>query len=164
MKHLKFKIQILIFLIILIGYIESSKVRSRSRSRHKIKNDKSAFKSTKANNSKDGPLSWDLLADPKALETLLKSENNNLNFLGSTGSSGQNNTAPVRQPTQTIQQVFNTNTSIDENQQSKTFRSVGPFDNTTINKDGRKYSQIFHHTEEGHNFKPGFYGSSRLTR
>lgn len=50
-----------------------------------------------------------------------------------------------------------------ENKKSKTFWRVGAFDDSTVNISGVKYSPIYYNQADK-NYKPGFYGSIRLTR
>ena len=53
--------------------------------------------------------------------------------------------------------------ALDENQQSSTFRTVGPNEDSTVNYKGKKYSDLYQNSSSS-NMKAGFYGKSRLTR
>ena len=54
-------------------------------------------------------------------------------------------------------------TILSENQKSKTFRSVGPFEDSTKYYNGKKYSQMYR-TPVSRDTRSGYYGRSRLTR
>ena len=158
---------ILISLIILslIEFILNSRSKSRSKSKSKSRG-KNKEKGKILNTKKNGPLSWDLLSEDDALETLLKSErqedNNKSNFLND--SQNKINRYPFTSSQQDNNPNFISKNEINsENLKSKTFKSVGPYDDSTINNSGVKYSKIYHN-KSNKNLKPGFYGSSRLTR
>jgi hypothetical protein len=105
------------------------------------------------NNKKDGPLLWGTTTEDDILERFLKNER-----------SGYNNNNYHNENINNFSSQFtNSGNSISsENQKSKTFRSVSPYEDSTRNSNGKVYSQIFKTNHNG-NFHPGYYGKSRLT-
>lgn len=170
MKYFSVK-QTLITSLILIYFqiINANKTKNRFRFKSKIRN---VLKSK--NTKKDGPLVWDILTEDKTLEGILKNERYFLN--DSTNANdppltivNNVNTIKNNNEKQTQQQNINElpiflggNVPLSENQKSKTFRPVGPFEDSTVNWKGKKYSKMY--KVENRNISPGFYGRSRLTR
>lgn len=155
---------IILSIIEILSSIKSkSKIKNKSRIRNK---EKGKF----LNNKKNGPISWDVFQENEALNSLLKNEREEIN-----GYIRPNlNRIPRNYPNKSYFSLTNAinndsmnflkvNENISANQKSKTFRSVGPYDDSTINKNGIKYSKIYHN-KSNRNLNPGFYGSSRLTR
>ncbi len=164
---MKFKnILLLIINLTIIQIILSLKSRSKNRSKSRAKN-KERVKNS--NMKKNGPLSWDLLYNDDGLKTLLKSERQE-NYKSYKLNPSDNDSKINKFPFISNHQSNNYNPNfisknelISENQISKTFRSVGPYDDSTINSNGIKYSNIYH-DRSNKNLKAGFYGRSRLTR
>jgi len=55
------------------------------------------------------------------------------------------------------------NTILSQNQESASFRTVGPYVDSTSNKNGKKYKNVLN-TDKSQRINPGYYGASRLTR
>jgi hypothetical protein len=158
------------------------KLKSKTRSMTKIrgKNNKSRIKNT--TDKKNGPLTWDNIKYDQTLETFLKGErmenlnknqrnlesNPNLNFLNlnSLTSSIDSLNSIHQNSLSYTNNVKNFETSpsfISENQKSKTFRSVGPLEDSTIDNKGKKYSKLYKFISRK-KIHSGYYGTSRLTR
>jgi hypothetical protein len=140
--------------IFILSYISSvlnirskSKIRSRSKLRNK-NHGKFREKSNKSSNNKNGPLSWNISNDENSLTDLLNLEKYNTNTYNNIKD---------------LPKFNNRNLARSENEKSFTFRTVGPELDTTIDRNGIKYSNMI---QKKTNIKlnPGFYGSSRLTR
>ena len=123
------------------------------------------------NNSKtNGPLTWDSLNED-LIEGFNTEKNTNHNSnhkfirLEYTPNSRTNNFIEKKN---TNNENYNENTDnesqiISENQQSPTFRTVGPHQDSTINNQGQKYSDMVDNSAKTRT-SPGYYGRSRLTR
>ena len=128
-------------------------------------------KSFNKNNSKsNGPLTWDSLNDDliegfnternthtnlhqkMIRQDYIKNSRTN-NFLEKKNLNNGNYN----------ENTFNHRQTLSENQQSPTFRSVGPHQDSTINNQGQKYSSMINNTAKTRT-SPGYYGRSRLTR
>lgn len=144
-----------------------SKSKARNKSRGKLREKAKVF-----NNKKNGPLSWNIVED-ETLETLLMQERNakinNLkpSFISNPFQNKINSNYPYSS-TSSLNHNMNTNfisknELVSENQKSKTFKSVGPYEDSTVNKIGVKYSRMYNN-HPNKNLKSGFYGGSRLTR
>lgn len=142
-------------LFLLINIIHSNKIKNKLRlkSKFRSRNNKASIKTQvkKTNIKKNGPLTWDVLSEDQALEGMLKNERM---YTANTDNNLVTNT--VQAPS------FLGGRALSENQKSKTFRPVGPFDDSTINFKGNKYSHLY--KTQNKNINPGFYGKSRLTR
>ncbi len=166
---MKFNINLISLIVLsIIEIFTSLKINSKNQIKSKGKNKVKGKVSI--NTMKNGPLSWDLLSQDDVLESLLKNEreenkrNNSANF-AINPQNKINNRYPFTsiQDTNNLSFIQSKRENTSENDKSKTFRTVGPLDDTTINNNGVKYSKIFHN-KSNRNLKPGFYGSSRLTR
>lgn len=154
---LKFSIFILISLH-MINYFNSFRLKSRIRSKtHVISKDKNKFRERKEElkvkkfDLKDGPLSWEDLTE-EAFQNLMKTQ----------GQAIAEDNKPKEPRRNAI--ISNTNSQPpSENLRSKTFRTVSPNDDTTVNIEGQKYSKIFK-IKNARDIKIGFMGKTRLTR
>lgn len=148
-------------ILIVLFHICLVMIRStRTRSRNKHKNIKTGL-------IKNGPILWNSFTNDQVLDKLLKDERTN------------NNNNNIAQPNYNYNRIYNNSvnnfkqnetpvflggkTALSENQKSPTFTPVGPRHDSTVNFQGKKYSQMFRHINK-RTIKPGFYGSSRLTR
>jgi hypothetical protein len=143
--------------IIILSYISTVlNIRSRTnlRSKSKLRNkNKGKFRERSHNlsNKKNGPLSWNVEDGDNSLSDLLNLErHNSYNYINikDLPKLNRNNRR---------------NLARSENEKSLTFRTVGPEIDSTINRNGIKYSNMIH-KENNIKLNPGFYGSSRLTR
>ena len=136
-----------------LGSKSKALVISRSKNHNKIKKEVLSLKAQKLT-LKDGPISWDDLSD-QAFQTLIgansQNEKKEIPYTPGQGSSFKTSYAP--QPS----------SQTSEGTKSKTFRTVSPNDDTTINLQGQKYSNLVK-TTANNNVKSGFMGGSRLTR
>ncbi len=119
---------------------------------------------------KDGPISWANLNADNNLAAYLRNErtgpvDNILNFNGNVNSNSNSNSNQLPNISNISNNTQNTsyNKDTSENTKSKTFRTVGPYDDTTKNYDGQKYSNIYK-LQGGEVIKSGYYGKSRHTR
>jgi len=152
---------ILIILESIYGFRSKSKIRSKNKT--KIK-EKGKILSSK----KNGPLSWELLSTDESLEALLENEKQDLNKNYKINISSDSPNKINKYPFISNHITNNLNLNLkkenySENIKSKTFRTVGPLEDSTVNNEGEKYSRFFSNKPK-RNLKPGFYGSSRLTR
>jgi hypothetical protein len=180
--------KLVILLILTINLVFSAKIKSRVK--HKTgasTNSKHLLK-----NHKDGPITWDMLTNAKSFSNLMQQEQKNNNYQITSSQNTVNNKIINNNNTNTYTGLINnTNTAVapvaaapntkpapispgtlmnnlyntaDENQKSKTFRSVGPKEDTTVNRNGQRYSQLYSNNGSNGRKTPGYYGSSRLTR
>lgn len=153
MKHnilLKF-----ILLIIFLSFIISNHLRSRTKTKNKSKfksRNKGKFRERSHYSKKNGPLNWEE-SNENILDQFIKNERN------------LENSYKIKDlPKYSKFPYTNRRGYISDNQKSLTFRSVGPNDDSTINKNGVKYSKIYNNANRNNKVSAGFYGSSRLTR
>ena len=149
--------------IILINFSQSSFGRAKEKSKNK--------------NKKDGPMNWNSIGYDGILDGLLKNErkqtslentqienNHNVNNYSTYGRLMSHiqtgSPAFISTSSKLISQ------SKSENQKSKTFRTVSPFEDSTKDTHGNKYSVMYRRNSSfrGHQLQSGYYGSSRLTR
>jgi hypothetical protein len=141
------------------SFNSKSKVKTRTKTKSNIKiktrNRKEELK-VKTFELKDGPLSWEEFTE-HALQSLIKSQSNML--------TEEPKFPPASQSTQIFQNNSNKNSifSTSDNSRSKTFRTVSPFDDTTVNNLGQKYSKLYQ-INNNKNVKSGYMGRTRLTR
>lgn len=177
----------ILLVIIVLQFAENArfKLKSKNRGKNKIrgKNYKSLIKNT--TDKKNGPLTWDNIKYDQSLEGFLKAErmdnlnnsqrnlqhNSNINYFNLNSlASGVDTLNSVPQSsisyTNSNKNLENFETSsnfISENKKSKTFKSVGPLVDSTINNKGKKYSKLFKFISRK-KIHSGYYGTSRLTR
>jgi hypothetical protein len=175
----------IVMVILVIGWVNGFKVLGKLKNRHKTaSNGKSAFRV-----KKDGPITWDLLTDQKALANLINGEQKNnvipvqpsmqsiqpvQPIANNSINSAMNGPIPIPNYSPIVTAVSPVtqppqgtvlNAVLDDNHKSKTFRTVGPLDNSTVNSNGQKYSQLFNfNANRSISIGSGFYGQSRLTR
>jgi hypothetical protein len=181
MKYIFFYVSVIIvFFLLQLVKNARFKLKSRTHNKGKIrgKNYKSMIKTT--TDKKNGPLTWDNIKYDQSLEGFLKAErmenlnnsqrnlknNSNLNYLNINSLASSLDSFNEMPHTSIMNTRKNSETSsnfISENKKSKTFRSVGPLDDSTINNKGKKYSKLYKFISRK-NIQSGYYGMSRLTR
>jgi hypothetical protein len=170
----------------------NDKLRAKVRNKLKSRKNEAKIKiKAKSVLKKNGPLTWENLSEDGVLETLIKAEsegvdsmnlnNNNYNMKENINDMNEDegivsHSVEVNNRTHVI--VNNNNippnlnnvpsfmggkATLSDNQRSKTFRTVSPFEDSTVNFKGKKYSKLFKNLNPS-NVKTGFYGKSRLTR
>jgi hypothetical protein len=118
---------------------------------------KKAF--AKIESKKNGPLTWDALNEdliegfstvgPQQHQKSIGRRTSHSNFIQTKSKSNYS--------TNSMSQASS------ENQNSPTFRPVGPHLDSTVNVQGQKYSNIMKNLPN-RRISPGYYGRSRLTR
>ena len=164
MKFISIKFSLFLLIsVIFINLINSFSLKSKARTKSKLRshnriktrNRKEELK-MKTIVLKDGPLSWEEFTE-HALNSLMKNQSHNF--------TDEPKIPPTSQTSQMNQNNSNKNSifSSNGNSRSKTFRTVSPYDDTTVNNIGQKYSKLFRINNEK-NVKSGYMGRSRLTR
>jgi hypothetical protein len=159
---------ILFSVLICLGFVTNFTLRFRNRNKFTIQHgNKNLIKNLNSKallkDKKNGPINWGDDLD-SGLDYLLKNERglvNNLNKQVKYDFTPSQSPAFLSEKT-TI--TKNSNTALSENQKSKTFRSVGPYDDSTVDSSGKKYSKMFRRETEKKDINAGYYGGSRLTR
>jgi hypothetical protein len=134
--------QLCLILLIILNFSLNSKLKNKNKIKSKI-----------SKSQKDGPLLWDNLQYDQTLAKLLKDEEH-----GEVGTVKESNFM------QNKMKLISQNQFLSQNQKSKTFKTVGPNDDSTINSLGKKYSKIYKRQNNNSRIHPGYYGKSRLTR
>lgn len=164
------------------------KLKSKNRGKNKIrgKNNKSLIKNS--TDKKNGPLTWDNIKYDQSLEGFLKAErmenlnnnqgnllhNSNINYFKLNSlASGEDTLNSVPQSSTSYSnsdkkfenfENFEISPNFSsENKKSKTFKSVGPLVDSTVDNKGKKYSKLFKFISRK-KIHSGYYGTSRLTR
>jgi hypothetical protein len=141
--------------ILIPSIIHAGRIREKSKIKNKSK--------------KDGPLSWNNLAYDGVLENILKNERLENSHENPKIQEMNTYSTMITHLKKGKPAFITTNTKViseakSENQKSKTFRTVSPFEDSTKDQQGKKYSTIFKRVSRGHSVHPGYYGGSRLTR
>jgi len=164
MKFISIKFYLFLLIsVIFITKINSFKSKSKARTKSKLRShnriktrDRKEELKMKTIVLKDGPLSWEEFTE-HALQSLMKSQSHIL--------PEEPRFPPASQISHMYQNNPNKNSifSSNGNSRSKTFRTVSPYDDTTVNFLGQKYSKLYKINNEK-NVKSGYMGRSRLTR
>jgi len=133
--------QICLIILIILNFSLNSKLKNKNKIKSKI---------TKS--QKDGPLLWDNLQYDQTLAKLLKDEEQG----DEVGAVKESNFM------QNKMKLISQNQS--QNQKSKTFKTVGPNDDSTINSSGKKYSKIYKRSNNNSKIHAGYYEKSMITR
>ena len=118
------------------------------------------------NKKKNGPVTWDSLNDDliEGFNTETTNQTIQVNVQNPKINSQFVENKPIDSNRyKEIKENFDKVPILSENQKSPTFRSVGPHQDSTVNYQGEKYSNIIRNTKNLR-ISPGFYGRSRLTR
>jgi hypothetical protein len=156
MKCFFLKLLLIFFMFYFNQFISCSKIKSRSKIKMRNQKGQLSSKKSKANFHKNGPLTWETFTHDPILDSLLKDEREII----------KSNVNAIIEPPKINAQLppfLGGNAPLSDNQKSKTFRTVSPFEDSTIDYKGKKYSKMYM-IKSIAKVNPGYYGKSRLTR